>query len=94
MLSFVVDASDPEGAALTFTLLSAPAGVALNFDSPTRLRVVWTPTQAQIGLTSIVIGVSDGVTTVSVTVAVEVLRQTSAITQVRPGASRRRTSRS
>jgi uncharacterized delta-60 repeat protein len=87
MLSFVVDASDPEGAALTFTLLSAPAGVGLNFESPTRRRVVWTPTQAQIGLTSIVIGVSDGVTTVSVTVAVEVLRQTSAITQVGPGAS-------
>jgi uncharacterized delta-60 repeat protein len=73
-LSFFVDAADPVGGALTFNLLNAPAGVGLVFESSTRRRIVWTPTEAQVGLTAITIGVSDGVTTVSVTVPVEVVR--------------------
>ena len=72
-LTFYVDASDPDGGALTFTLLNAPAGVTLSGVSPTRVQIDWTPTQAQIGSASITIGVGDGLSVTPFFVSVDVL---------------------
>jgi uncharacterized delta-60 repeat protein len=85
-LTFFVDAADPDGAALTFTLLNAPAGVSLSGVSPTRARIDWTPTPAQVGPASITIGASDGLSVTPVIVSVDVLKHATSVVQIGPGA--------
>jgi len=55
--SYDVSATDPNGDALTYSLVAAPAGMAI--DAATGL-IQWTPTAAQLGIHNVTVQVSDG----------------------------------
>lgn len=78
-LTFVVSATDPEAAALTYsTVGTLPAGA--QFDPATR-RFVWTPSDTQAGLYVIAFRVTDGTSTVDMNVNIAVADVPTIITE-------------
>ncbi len=59
---YQVDASDPNGATLTFSLTTAPAGMTINAQTG---LLTWTPTAGQAGPADVVLEVTDGVNVVT-----------------------------
>ncbi len=57
LYTYDADAADEDGGPLTYSLLSAPAGMAIN--SATGI-ISWTPTNDDVGVNTVVIQVSDG----------------------------------
>jgi len=57
LYTYEVEATDPEGDELTFTLLSHPDGMMINSSTGV---ISWTPTKDQIGENEVVVEVSDG----------------------------------
>jgi|GEM_PF-6146186 len=55
-----VDAYDPDGDSLTYSLVTAPAGMTI--DASTGM-ITWKPTEDQVGLNKVIVQVSDGVLT-------------------------------
>ena len=70
LYTYNVDATDPNGDTLTYSLTTKPAGMTIN--SSTGL-INWTPASAQIGNNSVTVKVSDGdlIDTQSFTITVE-----------------------
>jgi hypothetical protein len=67
--SLLVDASDAEGDALTFSLSAAPAGMTINSSSG---LIAWTPTAEQVGTHSVTAEATDGQDADAVTFTVSV----------------------
>jgi hypothetical protein len=67
--SLLVDASDAEGDALTFSLSAAPAGMTINSSSG---LITWTPTTEQVGTHSVTAEATDGQDSDAVTFTVSV----------------------
>ncbi|WP_081679047.1 putative Ig domain-containing protein [Methylobacter luteus] len=67
--SLLVDASDAEGDALTFSLSAAPAGMTINSSSG---LIAWTPTAEQVGTHSVTAEATDGQDSDAVTFTVSV----------------------
>ena len=57
LYAYDVDASDPDGDALVYSLDTAPSGMTVNAASG---LVNWTPSPSQLGLNNVVVRVSDG----------------------------------
>jgi hypothetical protein len=55
LVSFFVNASDPDGDALTYTLINPPAGAAIDAQG----HFTWTPGWNQLGATTITVRVAD-----------------------------------
>jgi hypothetical protein len=77
--SFTYVATDADGDALTYSLVSAPDGVAIGETSGT---LTWTPTTDQLGVHTITVGVTDGkiMTLVTTTATVTVQQQVFNVT--------------
>lgn len=84
--AYAVEATDPDGDALVFSLTTAPAGAAID---PTTGVLSWTPTGTQIGSHPFVVRVEDGrlgraTQTFSVTVSLYGNNQSPVITSAPP----------
>ncbi|MCH8003110.1 MAG: lamin tail domain-containing protein [Nanoarchaeota archaeon] len=55
--TYDVDATDPDGDVLTFSLLTSPSGMSI--DSSTGV-ISWTPILSQVGVNNVTVNVSDG----------------------------------
>lgn len=60
LLSFNLNANDPDGNPLTYTFVDAPLGLIVN---PTNGSVTWTPTYEQAGIYNVTFTASDGILT-------------------------------
>lgn len=68
--TYDVEATDPNGDTLTYSLTTNPTGMTINFTTGV---ISWTPTESQIGENEVVVEVSDGSrsTTQSFTIIVD-----------------------
>jgi len=55
--TYDVEATDPNGDTLTYSLTTSPTGMTINSNTGV---ISWTPTEAQIGAIEVVVEVSDG----------------------------------
>ena len=76
--TYDVEATDPNGDTITYSLIVSPAGMTIN---STTGVISWTPTEDQIGENEVVVEVSDGSksTTQSFTITVDVTLLTSIV---------------
>ncbi|GAH19550.1 unnamed protein product, partial [marine sediment metagenome] len=76
--AYDVEATDPNGDTLTYSLTTNPTGMTIN---STTGVINWTPTESQIGENEVVVEVSDGSksTTQSFTITVDVTLLTSIV---------------
>ena len=76
--TYDVEATDPNGDTLTYSLTTNPTGMTIN---STTGVINWTPTESQIGENEVVVEVSDGSksTTQSFTITVDVTLLTSIV---------------
>ncbi|MCK6510087.1 putative Ig domain-containing protein [Myxococcota bacterium] len=82
--TYNVQASDPDGDTLTYSMSGLPAGATIN---PTTGQISWTPTQADVGTYTVTVTVSDGkggTTTVTFTVTVRNVNDPPVITSTAP----------
>ncbi|MBA7583751.1 hypothetical protein ES708_25699 [subsurface metagenome] len=56
--TYTIEATDPDGDTLTYSLTTKPSGMAIN---PANGFIWWVPTSAQVGSRSVTVKVSDGV---------------------------------
>ncbi|MCX6743851.1 MAG: putative Ig domain-containing protein [Candidatus Parcubacteria bacterium] len=68
--TYTVDADDPEGDSLTYSLITYPAGMSI--DSATG-KITWTPTSAQVGNHKVEVQVTDSFLTDSQKFAIRVI---------------------
>ena len=78
LYTYVVEATDPEGDELGFTLSIHPDGMTITASTGV---ISWTPTEAQIGANEVVVEVSDGSrsATQSFTIGVDITLLTSIV---------------
>ena len=70
LYSYQVEASDPNGDTLTYSFIIKPEG--MNIDSENGL-ITWTPTNDQVGINQVEVGISDGKQSVTQDFEVEVI---------------------
>jgi len=69
LYSYQVEASDPNGDTLTYSFTAKPAGMNINSENG---LIIWTPTNAQVGIHQVVVEISDGKHSVTQSFEIEV----------------------
>jgi parallel beta-helix repeat protein len=60
LYSYQVEASDPDGDNLNYSLISKPEGMSINTDTEKNGLITWMPTNNQVGIHQVIVEISDG----------------------------------
>jgi parallel beta-helix repeat protein len=60
LYSYQVEASDPDGDNLNYSLIIKPEGMSINTDTEKNGLITWMPTNNQVGIHQVIVEISDG----------------------------------
>ena len=60
LYSYQIEASDPDGDNLNYSLIIKPEGMSINTDTEKNGLITWIPTNNQVGIHQVIVEISDG----------------------------------